>query len=113
MLRHAEYPHTVTFMQQERTSDGGGGFIFLWKAKFMAQGFLDTPSSREIFEAQQLNNPLDRNLYYPFRTDIKADMRCIYEVDGIVETYELVGNPQDQGGQREVMLVPLKLVKNG
>lgn len=112
-MRHAEYPHAVTFMELVKTPDGGGGFTSIWSAKVMAKGFLDTPSSREIFEAQQLNNPLDRNLYFPFRTDIEAAMRCIYEADGIVETYELIGNPQDQGGQREIMLVPLKLVKNG
>ena len=111
MLLGDEYPHTITLMKLEKTPDGGGGWLSLWKAKFTAQGFLDTPSSREIFEAQQLNNPLDRNLFYPYRRDITADMRCVYEADGIVETYELVGNPQDQGGQREVMMVPLKLVK--
>ena len=108
-MRHAEYPHSVTFQTLSKVSDGGGGFTSLWTAKFTAQGFMDTPSSREIFEAQQLNNPLDRNLYFPYRTDITADMRCAFEGN----TYELVGNPQDQGGQREVMLVPLKLVKNG
>lgn len=112
-MLHDEFPHTITIMQQERVPDGGGGFTSLWKAKFMVQGFLDTPSSRERFEAQQLDNPLDRNLYYPYRTDIFANMRCVHEYDGIVETYELVGNPQDQGGQREVMQVPLKLVKHG
>lgn len=110
-MHNDEFPHTVTIMEQERVSDGGGGFEFFWSAKFMVQGLLDTPSSREIFEAHQLNNPLDRNLYYSYRTDIFANMRCVYEYDGIVETYDLVGNPQDQGGQREIMQVPLKLVR--
>ena len=94
MLRNAEYPHTVTFMQQERTSDGGGGFIFLWKAKFMARGFLDTPSSREVFEAQQLNNPLDRNLYYPFRTDMRANREQWGHACG--------GGPDEMSGIRAV-----------
>lgn len=113
MLVQGEFPHTITLMEYEKTSDGGGGFTYLWKAKFTAQGFLDTPSSQEVFEAQQLNNPLDRNLFYPYRRDIHEKMRCVYEKDGIVEIYELVGRPLDQGGQEEKMLVPLKLVKNG
>lgn len=107
----AEYPHNLTFQQLTKVSDGGGGFTQLWTTKVTVQGFLDTPSSREVFEAQQLNNPLDRNLYFPYRNDITADMRCVYQHHGITETYELIGNPQDQGGQHEVMLVPLKLVK--
>lgn len=111
MHQDDEYPHTVTIIKQERVSDGGGGFEFFWKAKFTVPCLLDTPSSREIFEAQQLNNPLNRNLFYAYRTDIFANMRAVYEYDGIVETYDLVGNPQDQGGQREVMQVPLKLVR--
>ncbi|ANU28454.1 phage head closure protein [Planococcus versutus] len=110
-MLHDEYPHTVTFQTLSKVPDGGGGFTELWTTKVMAQGFLDTPSSREIFEAQQLNNPLDRNFYFPYRTDIYPNMRCVYNNDGIIETYELIGKPQDQGGQREVMLVPLKLVK--
>lgn len=111
-MLHGEYPHTVTFQELTKTPDGGGGYTSLWTAKMQFDGLLDTPGSRELFEAHQLNSPMDRNLYYPYRTDVKADMRCIYEVDGIVETYEVVGRPQDQGGQREVMVVRLKLVRN-
>lgn len=104
-----EYPHTVEFLELSKVSDGGGGFETRWQTKFTVSGFVDTPSSREIFEAQQLNNPLDRNLFYPYRTDIHAEMRCRYENN----LYDLVGHPQDQGGQHEVMQVPLKLVQHG
>lgn len=108
-MRHAEYPHTVTFQKLSRVSDGGGGWIQSWSDVLTISGFVDTPSSREIFTAQQLNNPLDRNLFFAYREDIEADMRCTCK--GV--SYELIGRPQDQGGQEEVMKVPLKLVQNG
>lgn len=108
-MRHAEYPHAVVFQTLTKVSDGAGGYVHSWANKLTIQGFLDTPTSREIFNAQQLQNPLDRNLYYAYRTDIDAKMRCVCEGD----TYELVGRPQDLGGQHEVMQVALRLVPNG
>ena len=105
-MLHSEYPHSITFQTLTKVSDGAGGFTSTWTTTLSIQGFLDTPSSREIFQAMQLSNPLDRNLYYPYRTDINEKMRCVCEG----ETYELIGKPQNQGGQREIMKVPLKLV---
>lgn len=104
-----EFPHQVIFQKLTKVPDGAGGHTSLWKNELILNGFMDTPSSRELFEAQQLNNPFDRNLYYPYRTDVTEDMRCQFKGD----SYELVGRPQDQGSQEETMLVPLKLVKNG
>lgn len=101
-----EYPHKVTFQSFIKLPDGGGGNKEEWSDVLTISGLMDTPSSREIFQAMQLQTPLDRNLYYPYRTDINEKMRCICEG----ETYELIGKPQDQGGQHEVMKVPLKLV---
>lgn len=101
-----EYPHTVTFQSLKKVSDGAGGYVEKWSNVLTLTCFMDTPSSREIFQAMQLQNPLDRNLYYPYRTDVNEKMRCTFEG----ETYELIGKPQDQGGQHEVMKVPLKLV---
>lgn len=101
-----EYPHEVTFWESRKIPDGAGGYENGWAAVLTISGFMDTPSSREIFQAMQLQNPLDRNLYYPYRTDVNEKMRCTFEG----ETYELIGKPQDQGGQHEVMKVPLKLV---
>ena len=108
-MLHGEYPHSVIFQVKSQVSDGMGGGSILWTDTLTINGFMDTPSSREIFEAQQLQNPLDRNLFYPYRTDVDETMRVLFEG----EVYDIVGRPQDQGGQREVMKVPLKLVANG
>lgn len=108
-MPHDEYPHDVVFQVFTKVSDGAGGSTKSWKNTLYIKGFLDTPSSREIFQAMQLHAPLDRNLYFPYRNDVNETMRCTCEGD----QYELIGKPQDQGGQHEIMKVPLKLVSNG
>ncbi|MCJ0932925.1 phage head closure protein [Virgibacillus halodenitrificans] len=110
-----EFPHQVIFqVYTEPQSDGGGGYLPGTGGWFNLDqedfyGFLDTPKSGEIYQAQQLQHPFDRYLFYPYRTDIKTDMRVTCEGD----TYELVGKPLDQGGQHEIMKVSLRLVANG
>lgn len=103
------YPHVVTFQSLQKISDGGGGYTQSWTDVIVNMvAFCDTPSSREIFQAQQLNTPFDRNLYYEYRTDINEKMRCVFEN----ESYELIAKPQDQGGQNEVMKVQLRLIQD-
>lgn len=108
-MLHDEFPHQVIFQKLTKISDGAGGHTSLWKNELILNGFMDTPNSRETFQAQQLENPYDRNLFFSYRTDVTEDMRCTCE--GI--NYELIGHPQDQGGQHEIMLVPLKVVRHG
>jgi SPP1 family predicted phage head-tail adaptor len=104
------YPHSVTFQELQKVPDGAGGFEQAWVDVLIdVPAFCDTPSSREIFQAQQLNTPFDRNLYYEYRTDITEKMRCVFEDD----IYELIAKPQDQGGQKEVMKVQLRMIPNG
>jgi len=103
-----EFPHKVIFkVETPPKSDGGGGWIpGGWETYDEIDGFLDTPKSNEIFQAQQLQHPFDRQLYYPYRTDIKTTMRVVCEGD----TYELASKPLDQGGQHEIMKVNLRLI---
>lgn len=108
-MLHDEFPHEISVMNKARISDGGGGFTTTWMPFLSLMGFMDTPTSRERYEALQLSNPLDRYLYYSYRTDITSAMRLTYEG----ETYEFAGRPEDQGGQHEIMRVALKLVQNG
>jgi len=105
-MLHDEFPHEVTFQVFGKVDDDSGGYEEKWIDYEAIKAFVDTPSSRETYQAHKLGNPLDRYLYYPYRTDIKPNMRVVYET----ETYELAGRPEDQGGQREIMRVALKLV---
>ncbi|WP_245153939.1 phage head closure protein [Jeotgalibacillus proteolyticus] len=110
-----EFPHEVIIqVHTEPVSDGGGGYLPGTGGWMNVDtddffGFLDTPTSREIYEAHQLQHPFDRNLYYPYRTDITPKMRVVCEGD----IYEIVSKPMDQGGQNEIMKVPLRLVSPG
>ena len=104
-----EFPHVVTVLDKTFIPDGRGGGVESWNPVFNMNGFVDTPTSRERYQAQQLQNPLDRYLFYPYRTDISSTMRITYEN----EVYELAGRPEDQGGQHEIMRVALKLVDDG
>jgi len=108
-----EFPDQVIFKNyNEPVSDGGGGstpggWVDFDEDEFF--GFLDTPSSDRIYQAHQLQHPFDRDLYYPYRTDITPKMRVVCKG----KTYEIVSEPMDQGSQNEIMKVPLKLVKPG
>lgn len=103
-MRYDEFPHEVSVQVEGRVSDGSGGHTSGWTELFQMEAFVDTPSSREQYEAMKLNNPLDRYMYYPYRTDVVPNMRVLFDGD----TYEIAGMPEDQGGQHEIMRVALK-----
>jgi len=105
-MHYDEFPHEVEVVQKKKVSDGAGGFKIVWHPVDDFAAFVDTPSSKEQFYAQQLGNPLQRYMYYPYRTDLTSSMRLRYEG----EIYAFAGRPEDQGGQHEIMRVALKLV---
>lgn len=104
-----EFPHKVMVLKLTRVPDGGGGYTEGWTESHSFYGFLDTPSSKEIYQAEQLQHPFDRNLFYPYGEDLTTSHRVECEGD----TYELASKPMDQGGQHEVMKVNLRLVNDG
>lgn len=101
-----EFPHEVEVVQKRKVSDGAGGFKTEWYPIDTLEVFVDTPTSKERFYAQRLNNPLERYMYYEYRTNLTSSMRLRYEG----EIYAFAGRPEDQGGQHEIMRVALKLV---
>lgn len=105
-MYYDEFPHEVEIVQKKKVSDGAGGFKTEWTLVDTLETFVDTPTSKEQYYAQQLGNPLQRYMYYPYRTDLTSSMRLRYEG----EIYAFAGRPEDQGGQHEIMCVALKLV---
>lgn len=105
-MHYDEFPHTVEVVEKKRISDGAGGFKTDWFPVDTMEVFVNTPTSKEQYYAQQLGNPLQRYMYYPYRTDLTSSMRLRYEG----EIYEFASRAEDQGGQHEIMRVALKLV---
>lgn len=105
-MLYDEFPHEVEVVEKKRVPDGTGGYKTEWVPVDTIEVFIDTPTSKEKLLAHQVQNPLDRYMYYPYRTDLKSDMRLKYEG----EIYAFAGRPEDQGGQHEIMRVALKLV---
>lgn len=103
---YAEFPHEVQVVEKKRVPDGTGGFKTEWVSVDTIEAFVDTPTSKEKLLAHQVQNPLDRYMYYEYRTDLTSSMRLRYEG----EIYAFAGRAEDQGGQHEIMRVALKLV---
>lgn len=101
-----EFPHTVEIVEKRKVPDGAGGSTTTWVTVATLEAFVDTPTSKEQYYAQQLNNPLSRYMYYQYRTDLTSAMQLRYEN----EIYAFAGRPEDQGGMHEKMRVALKLV---
>lgn len=105
-MLYDEFPHVVEVVEKRTTTDDTGDRETKWIPVDTIEAFVDTPTSKEKLLAHQVQNPLDRYMYYPYRTDLKSDMRLKYEN----EIYAFAGHPEDQGGQHEIMRVALKLV---
>lgn len=105
-MPYDEFPHTVEVVEKRKVSDGAGGFKTKWIPVDNFDAFVDTPTSKEQYYARQLGNPLERYMYYPYRTDLTTSMQLRYEN----EIYAFAGRSEDQGGQHEIMRVALKLV---
>lgn len=101
-----EFPHKLELLEQQSVSDGSGGTIKKWVPIDSFEGFMDTPTAKERLYAMQMSLSLDRYLYYPYGLEISSTARVRFEnVD-----YTVAGEGEDQGGQHEVIRIPLKKV---
>ncbi|MGR3287081.1 phage head-tail adapter protein [Bacillus sonorensis] len=98
-----EFPHTITFQLFDETPTGGGGFKKEWKDVITdCEAFVDSLTGSEFYQAQQLENPIEYNVYFPYREDVKNDMRIIWK-DRNNKVLTIRSNPIDQGGQGEIL----------
>ncbi|MFJ8262716.1 phage head closure protein [Rummeliibacillus sp. NPDC094406] len=104
-----EFPRLVEIYElvQGEEDDSGGFGEDEPKTLFQMMAFVDTPTSQEQYTAMQMQNPLDRFMYYPYRKDVLETHFVLCDDD----KYKIAGKPEDQGGMHEIMRVPLKLVK--
>ncbi|MGG3662097.1 phage head closure protein [Bacillus gobiensis] len=96
-----EFPHEIIFIHQTNVSDGAGGWETGWVTYDTSEALVTPISSREFGQSLQTRNPLEYEVFYPYRTDIKPEMRVRY--DG--ETLAIKSRPKDQGGAQEVMMI--------
>lgn len=75
-----------------------------FKSEQIIKGFMDTPNSSEQLKFYQMDNSYDRNLYTPYSVPITK--KTLFKYQG--KTYEVVGEPEDQGGQQEINLTRLR-----
>ncbi|WP_439650150.1 phage head closure protein [Bacillus altitudinis] len=106
-----EFPHEITFQKLEKVLDGGGGYTELYVDHLTIPARVTSVSSREFYQAQQLQYPVDHNVYFEYREDIDNNMRIKYEN----KILTLKSSPIDQGGEHEIMCLKCQVseVLNG
>lgn len=106
-----EFPHEITFQKLGKVPDGGGGFTEHHVDYLTIPARVTSVTSGEYYQAQQLQNPVDYNVYFEYREDIKKTMRIKYEN----KILTLKSDPIDQGGENEIMCLKCQVseVLNG
>lgn len=105
-----EFPHRIKFQHVKTTDDGMGGQIEDgWEDVDKDKGndgwseALVTDISGTEYQQASVNvNPIIKNIYFPYRTDILPNMRVMLDSGQIVA---IKTRPLDQGGQHEIMLI--------
>lgn len=105
-----EYPHDVEVIRRTVVKEGEYPYTEnVTEVRHKLKAFMDTPSSSQQINYHNLNIRLDRVLYLPFGSDIQRSDVFVYDN----ETYEFVGDLQDQGGQHIVWNAPVRRVADG
>lgn len=100
-----EFPHIITFQRPKKVPDGGGGNQVTWEDVFSTEAFVCPVSSRELALSQQIQNPIDHKVFFPYQEGVKADMRIKHGV----QYFTIHSSSLDQGGQGEILMVKAKL----
>jgi SPP1 family predicted phage head-tail adaptor len=104
-----EYPHEITFQEEQSIPDGGGGRTKTWADVQSTEAFVDPvvgqTTSNETNIAQQAVYPVAYNVFIPYQDGIKPSMRIKYGE----QTLKLKSQPIDQGGQGEVLMIKCEL----
>ena len=76
-----EYPHEITFQTFTSIEDEGGGSKEDWIDHGESEALVIPLSGTEFYQAQQTQNPVDYDVYIPYRDDITANMRVVFRGD--------------------------------
>lgn len=95
-----EFPHEIQIEYKERIPDGGGGWEEKWVPLKTTVAHVQPISGQQYYFAQQMRNPVELDVYTPYDTEIRPQMRVIHE--GAIMPIEAV---LDQGGMAEILLL--------
>ncbi|MCP3741460.1 phage head closure protein [Rossellomorea sp. BNER] len=99
---HEEYPHEITFQIGKNVPDGGGGYkVEGWTDVFTTEAFVNPVSSKEFYRARQAQTPIDYNVLFPYKEDVKPSMRIKYGDQYLA----LKSKPIDLGGWGEKLML--------
>lgn len=101
-----EYPHTITFQSLQKVPDGGGGYEEGWVNYLTTEAHVQPVSSKEYLQAQQIQNPIDHNVFFPYTEGITSDMQIKWGS----KTLEIKSSTLDQGGLGEIMMIKARLL---
>ena len=74
-----KYRQRVTLERKQRTSDGGGGWTTEWVRYGASRCFIAPLSGREVLAGNQLEAAVTTRVVMPFRKDITAADRVVYQ----------------------------------
>lgn len=95
------YPHVITIESYTESNDDLGGHSEDW-APFLTdiEAHIQPISGTEYYQAQQIQNPVQVDIYTPYNGVIQANMRIVFEGKTLN-----IKSVLDQGGMNEVMLL--------
>jgi len=95
------YPHVIDVESFISTDDGMGGSTEEWSVVLTAiEAHVQPISGNEYYQAQQIQNPVEVDIFTPYNEVISSSMRVKH--DGKILNIKSV---LDQGGMNEVLLL--------
>jgi SPP1 family predicted phage head-tail adaptor len=94
-----KYPHRIDIESYEEVSDGMGGHTETWSTvETSLKAHVQPISGREYYQAQQIQNPVNVDVYTPYNEVIKPNMRVIYKSMNLN-----IISVIDQGGMNKIL----------
>jgi SPP1 family predicted phage head-tail adaptor len=95
------YPHLIDIERFVSVDDGMGGHTEEWTPYLTdVEAHVQPITGNEYYQAQQIQNPVQVDIYTPFNGAIRADMRVIYNGETLS-----IKSVLDQGGMNKVLLL--------
>lgn len=74
-----EYPHEIEIQTFVEVEDEGGGLTQEWQVFAYSEAFVIPIGGSEYYQAQQNTNPVDYDVFIPYRADVLPSMRMVFK----------------------------------